>query len=89
LLGTSGDAQVALQSGALVKLQPDAKLIDISGWQEDTEFTPYPVGARSKIAVFSPKSNVPRYLIADHRYLFKHSNSRYPAQFWAEIAAIE
>ena len=62
-----------------------SELIDISTWQPDSEFDPYPKGARAKNAVFSPQNTAPAFIIPDHRYLFKHSSQRYPEQFWIEI----
>lgn len=67
--------------------QKPSEVIDISTWQPDSEFDPYPKGARAKNAVFSPAKGAPSFIVPDHRYLFKHSSHRYPEQFWIEIIA--
>jgi hypothetical protein len=69
------------------KKQHPSDVIDISTWQPDSEFDPYPKGARAKNAVFSPTKGAPSFIVPDHRYLFKHSSHRYPEQFWIEIIA--
>ncbi len=71
----------------VIKKQQPSELIDISNWQPDSEFDPYPKGARAKNAVFSPRDGAPAFIVPDHRYLFKHSSHRYPEQFWIEIIA--
>jgi hypothetical protein len=68
----------------LVKQKP-SEIIDISTWQQDAEFDPFPKGARAKNALYSPKEGSPSFIIPEHRYLFKHSSHRYPEQFWIEI----
>jgi hypothetical protein len=70
----------------LIKQDP-SEIIDISTWQPDSEFDPYPKGARAKSAIFSPPTGAPSFIVPDHRYLFKHSSHRYPEQFWIEIIA--
>jgi hypothetical protein len=70
----------------IIKQEP-SDVIDISTWQPDSEFDPYPKGARAKNAIFSPQDGAPAFIIPDHRYLFKHSSHRYPEQFWIEIIA--
>src|SRR3990172_6574438 len=70
----------------IIKQEP-SEVIDISTWHPDSEFDPYPKGARAKNAVFSPQNGAPAFIIPDHRYLFKHSSHRYPEQFWIEIIA--
>ncbi len=46
----------------------------------------HPQGARDKRILFAPETVQPP-LLTGHRYIFKQSNPRYPAQFWAEIIA--
>ncbi len=61
--------------------------IDLTGWKEDEEFSPYPEGARDKYALIAPGESADTRIIPGHRYLMKFSNPRYPAQFWCEIIA--
>lgn len=56
-------------------------------WRPDEEFAVYPEGARDKSLLYSPDPAAHDFLVPNHRYLFKHSNSRYPDQFWTEIIA--
>ena len=70
-----------------MKHQSPDQLVDVSQWQIDDNFSPYPEGSRSKNAVFCPVLAPYTFLIKDHRYLFKLSNPNYPAQFWMEIVA--
>ena len=70
-----------------MKVQRADELIDISDWEIDLEFSPYPEGSRSKYAVYCPPKAGFDFLVPKHRYLFKHSNPNFPAQFWAEIIA--
>ncbi len=71
------------------KLQALDQVIDVSGWVSEDNGSPYPEGARAKIAYICSKSVVEEYsfLIPNHRYLFKESNPRYPEQYWVEITA--
>src|SRR5574337_590333 len=68
-----------------IKIQQPSEVIDVSSWQPDSEFDPYPKGARAKNAVFSPQDGAPTFIITDHRYLFKHSSHRYTTLFRSEI----
>lgn len=61
--------------------------VDIARWRPDEEFAVYPEGARDKSLIYSPDPAPYGFLVADHRYLFKHAFNRYPDQFWAEIIA--
>jgi hypothetical protein len=63
------------------------EFIDISNWQKDDEFYPYPEGSRDKYALISPLSCDDPRVVPDHRYLMKFSNPRYPIQFWSEVIA--
>lgn len=63
------------------------RLIDISQWKIDEEFSPYPEGSRDKYAVIAPVSQLPSGIVPEHRYLMKFSNRRYPVQFWSELMA--
>jgi hypothetical protein len=67
--------------------QPITQAIDIACWRGDEEFEIYPEGARDKSLLISPQQSEYRFLIPNHRYLFKHSFRRYPEQFWTEIIA--
>jgi hypothetical protein len=62
-------------------------LIDISGWEIDEAFSPYPEGSRNKYALIAPADGCPAQIIPGHRYLMKFSNQRYPVQFWSELIA--
>lgn len=61
--------------------------VDISGWQRDEEFFPFPEGARDKYALIAPDSPSDIRIVGRHRYLMKFSNPRYNIQFWSEIIA--
>lgn len=61
--------------------------VDISGWQRDEEFFPFPEGARDKYALIAPDEPTDSRILARHRYLMKFSNPRYNIQFWSEIIA--
>lgn len=61
------------------------RLILIDDWPIDE--TAYPEGSREKDAIFCPSNVEYDFLIPSHRYLFKRSFKRYPAQFWVEVAA--
>lgn len=63
---------------------PD-QLIDVANWATDELV--YPEGSRPKATFTSPP--VPPFIFVrpKHRYLFKQSAERYPAQFWAEVMA--
>lgn len=61
--------------------------INVSNWQIDEQFSPYPEGSRDKYALISPKNCSDPNILSGHRYLLKFSNPRYPVQFWSEIIA--
>jgi hypothetical protein len=61
--------------------------IDLTGWKEDEEFSPYPEGSRDKYALIAPEAPDEACIFPNHRYLMKFSNPRYPVQFWSEIIA--
>ena len=63
------------------------RAIDITGWHKDDQFSPYPEGSRDKYALFAPANPAENCIVANHRYLMKFSNKRYPVQFWSEIIA--
>jgi hypothetical protein len=64
------------------------EIISIDYWIPIEDFgTRYPEGAREKTLYRSPQEPTQSYIKADHRYLFKESNQRYPWQFWCEIIA--
>lgn len=67
--------------------QPPGEPVDVGCWQADEEFAVYPEGARDKGLLYSPDPSSHRFLVPNHRYLFKHAFNRYPDQFWAEIIA--
>jgi hypothetical protein len=65
-------------------------IITIDDWLPAGEYEGmYPKGARVKSCYISPGQLDEEYsfLKADHYYLFKESNNRYPWQFWIEIIA--
>lgn len=57
----------------------------VDEWPSQEEV--YPEGARDKSLLVCPADCDIEGLIPNHRYLFKESNPRYPAQFWAEVVA--
>lgn len=61
--------------------------IDVSSWKLDEDFGIYPEGARDKAAHFAPSPPPEDFLIAERRYLFKHSRKEYREQFWTEVVA--
>lgn len=61
--------------------------VDIRGWEQDGEFSPFPEGARDKYALIAPEAREDGRIIPGHRYLMKFSNPRYPIQFWSEMIA--
>ena len=63
------------------------EIVQIDGWEIDERFSPYPEGSRDKYAVISPTEVHDERIVANHRYLVKFSNDRYPVQFWSEIIA--
>ncbi len=69
------------------KKQLRDQLVDVAGWRENEEIEPYQEGARQKSRINCPEIPPFPFLIPNHTYLFKQSNSRYCAQFWVEIIA--
>lgn len=67
--------------------QQATEVIDIAAWRPDDQFAIYPEGTREKSLWISPDSLPMPFLVGGHRYLFKHSSPRYPAQFWCEVIA--
>lgn len=67
--------------------QPPTEPVDVARWRPDEEFAVYPEGARDKSLIYSPDPLDHAFLVPKHRYLFKHTNKRYPDQFWTEIIA--
>ncbi|MBB3587770.1 hypothetical protein [Sphingomonas sp. BK481] len=61
--------------------------VDIRGWAQDGEFSPFPEGARDKYALIAPEVPADARIVPGHRYLMKFSNPRYPVQFWSEMIA--
>jgi hypothetical protein len=61
--------------------------INLEGWTEDEQFSPYPEGSRDKYALIAPHEVSNGVIIPNHRYLMKFSNPRYAVQFWSEIIA--
>ncbi len=64
-----------------------AEAIDIKDWIFDDRFSPYPEGAREKLAFFPPENLNLKFIRPDRRYLFKYPPEWAPDQFWAEIIA--
>ena len=62
-------------------------LFDVAYWESDAEFAVFPQGARAKDAVFAPDAPSEPVIVPGKRYLFKHSEKRYPDQFWGEVVA--
>ena len=69
------------------KKQETNQVIDITAWNGNEEMKPYEEGAREKNIITCPAHAPFPFLIANHDYMFKQSNHRYPAQFWVEIIA--
>jgi len=67
--------------------QPTGEPVNISNWKGDEQFEVYPEGARDKTLLYSPIAAPHRFLIPNHRYLYKHAFRRYPDQYWTEIIA--
>lgn len=61
--------------------------IDVTHWEEDSEYGVFPQGARDKFALIAPSDSGLDFLIPGHRYLFKLSRNAYPDQFWGEVIA--
>jgi hypothetical protein len=69
------------------KKQEINQLIDVTLWNGNEEIEPYKEGAREKNKITCPHNAPFSFLIANHDYMFKQSNPRYPEQFWVEIIA--
>jgi hypothetical protein len=76
--------------------QPVDEPIDVANWETDDEFSIYPEGARDKTLFYSPLNSQCKFLIPNHRYLYKYclyelspldKPPRHPDQFWTEIIA--
>lgn len=69
------------------KNQGHNKVVEIDSWEiyEDNEV--YPEGSKDKSLHIAPKNPVYKFIIPEHKYLFKLSYDRYPEQFWVEIIA--
>ncbi len=76
--------------------QPVDEPINVTNWKTDDEFSIYPEGARDKTLFNSPLNSHHKFLISNHRYLYKYSlyefshldkPPRHPDQFWTEIIA--
>lgn len=61
-------------------------MINITDWKKDEHNAVFPVGARDKEMVWSPKEQVLN-IKPDWPYLFKESIDRYPDQYWTELIA--
>jgi hypothetical protein len=69
------------------KYQEPPNHIDLSSnWEPDPEYDGFfPKGARAKSIYYSQESPDEKFIIPNHRYLFKESIDRHPAQYWCEI----
>lgn len=71
-----------------MKIQGIDQIVDISDWERDEESGEvFPEGSKEKTLYRAPDRQIYKFIIPDHRYLFKLSSNRYPEQFWAEIIA--
>ncbi len=70
-------------------LQTPNDIVDVSAWEPDSEFPIGPQGAKPKKILICPTPTPHRFLIAGHRYLFKHPEGTKAQQIWAEILAYE
>lgn len=64
-----------------------AEVIDVTDWLGDEHHAVFPVGARDKEMLWSPKHVETENLKASWPYLFKESIYRYPDQYWTELVA--
>ena len=60
--------------------------IDVTNWHIDDEHAVFPIGARDKEMLWSPKSGLDG-LKKNWPYLFKQSRDVYPDQYWMETVA--
>ncbi len=62
-------------------------VIDVTDWQLDVNHGIFPIGARDKEMIWSPKEGVGSPFKANWPYLFKQSIVKYPDQYWTEVVA--
>jgi hypothetical protein len=84
-LGEIHSVPITMRPRGISLQQPPGGVVDISSWEADDEFSPYPEGARDKTLLRSPQRPDHQFLIPGHRYLFKRSPLWCPDQFWTEI----
>jgi hypothetical protein len=70
-------------------LQVPNDIVDVADWEPDSEFPFGPQGAKPKRILICPMPKPHRFLIAGHRYLFKHPEGSKVQQIWSEIIAYE
>lgn len=63
------------------------EVIDVTDWLTDEHHAVFPVGARDKEMLWSPKDSESEILKNNWPYLFKESIYRYPDQYWTELVA--
>ncbi|GEK15189.1 HipA domain-containing protein [Aliivibrio fischeri] len=61
-------------------------VIDVTDWMKDEHHAVFPVGARDKDMIWSPKTQL-LGIKPEWPYLFKESIFRYPDQYWTELVA--
>lgn len=71
----------------LVQVSND--IVDVWNWEPDSEFPIGPQGAKPKRIIICPMPSPHRFLIAGHRYLYKHPEGLKAQQIWSEILAYE
>lgn len=62
------------------------RIIDVTKWRKDDEFSIFGIGARDKKILWSPIESLDD-ITADYPYLFKESRKSCPDQFWMEVIA--
>jgi len=76
-----------MEQSIMSSYQQASEIVNLNdGWDYWEGESMYPEGARSKYSVLCSNTNA-GFIKSDWRYLFKLSRSRYPWQFWMEIAA--
>lgn len=70
-------------------LQASNDVVDVSGWESDSEFPIGPQGAKPKKILICPTPTPHPFLISGHRYLFKQPEGSRIQQIWSEILAYE
>lgn len=60
--------------------------IDITDWKKDEQYEIFPIGARDKGMIWSPRNGIDD-IKPEWPYLFKESITRYPDQYWVELVA--